>query len=431
MQTAATVSALKALTGMPNNETAILLGATAAGDGGGGTFYFDNASTTADDDGIVIKPNSLSTGRWKRIFDGNINVLWYASNVVSGNWSPAFQAAVNTFKPVFVPRGSYRIDTTIVNKDGNDAAIIGQDLGTELYTTNDIDMLYFTSTVGQFKISNIVLSARINMNNGAAIRLVWNSGARKLGSIENVKISTNGTPNQFKYGVRVLNPQELVLRDVIIEGSDRSKLIAVDLSSDRSAIAPTLENVKVYTAQICLQVISGANAEGKQGGIEGVKVSGCDFVECNQAVIADNSTGNGGPGFNMTACHINAYAGCLTFTNFDSIFITDTLAFMKGTGFNHGVSINSGKDVFITSCVFHQVDNGPVYGVICNNTQDNQGHIHVINNDFQLKSGGSETGIWFGNTCSNSFALYNLVRFGGIDVVNTGTGNTVVGNVKI
>ena len=52
-------------------------GCVTPGDGGGGLFYWDS-STTGDDGGTIIVP-SVGGGRWKRVFGGAINVMWFGA----------------------------------------------------------------------------------------------------------------------------------------------------------------------------------------------------------------------------------------------------------------------------------------------------------------------------------------------------------------
>jgi len=75
-----------------------VLGYHAPGDGGGGLFYWDTATTEADNGGTILAPASNPpTGRWKRPFDGVLNVKWFGA-VGDGttNDHAAIQSAINT-----------------------------------------------------------------------------------------------------------------------------------------------------------------------------------------------------------------------------------------------------------------------------------------------------------------------------------------------
>jgi hypothetical protein len=60
-----------------SNQGAMLLGYYAAGDGGGGQFYWDASSTDTDDGGTIIQSTGIATGRWKRLYSNELNVLWF------------------------------------------------------------------------------------------------------------------------------------------------------------------------------------------------------------------------------------------------------------------------------------------------------------------------------------------------------------------
>jgi hypothetical protein len=94
----------------------------AHGDGGGGFFYWDSASTEADDGGTIIQPPGVSSGRWKRIYSGPLNVLWFGakgtanSNDAATN-STAFSNAITAAgqnHSVYVPGGTYFVNTPVL-----------------------------------------------------------------------------------------------------------------------------------------------------------------------------------------------------------------------------------------------------------------------------------------------------------------------------
>ena len=115
-----------------SSDMVTLLGYYEEGDGGGGTFRWDSTDTTsADNGGTILVPTSglSSSGRWKRVYEGEINARWFGMHPV-GNLGPtgqfdntaALQAAINwastdltrtpnstiTGGTVFIPFGYYR-----------------------------------------------------------------------------------------------------------------------------------------------------------------------------------------------------------------------------------------------------------------------------------------------------------------------------------
>lgn len=56
-----------------------VLGYSYIGDGGGGIFYWDSDSIEPDNGGTIIQATGISTGRWKRLYSGSVNVKWFGA----------------------------------------------------------------------------------------------------------------------------------------------------------------------------------------------------------------------------------------------------------------------------------------------------------------------------------------------------------------
>jgi hypothetical protein len=97
VESVATLADLKALTTRP--AAVIMLGRAAPGDGGGGTFYWVDGDTTPPDDGIFVQCTSGPSGIYKRMIDGDINVLWYgATGSREGDDTAALIGATNAVR---------------------------------------------------------------------------------------------------------------------------------------------------------------------------------------------------------------------------------------------------------------------------------------------------------------------------------------------
>lgn len=83
-----TITDLKALQPRFNNERVFVRERHDGFGCGGGFFEYVESSTKTEDSGLFF--NSVSTGKWHRIFDGAVQMSWF----YSGNWDDAIDAAI-------------------------------------------------------------------------------------------------------------------------------------------------------------------------------------------------------------------------------------------------------------------------------------------------------------------------------------------------
>lgn len=130
--TVTSINALKSLSTPQANTIYHVLGYETANDGGGGEFYWDSSDTTSPENGGTIF--TATTGRWKRLYDGELNVKWFgAKGNNSGDDYPAINKCIDYAKQVFTnggkllfPRGRYRISSTLNITNGVFWQIIGE-----------------------------------------------------------------------------------------------------------------------------------------------------------------------------------------------------------------------------------------------------------------------------------------------------------------
>lgn len=107
------IAELKQRVGIANSNIS-LLGYYSAGDGGGGEFYWDSTSTETDNGGTIIQVSGVTTGRWKRIYNNIVNVLWFGvSNNEGVDATAKIQSILDSFNDCLIPKGNYRIDGTL------------------------------------------------------------------------------------------------------------------------------------------------------------------------------------------------------------------------------------------------------------------------------------------------------------------------------
>ena len=96
------------------------------GDGGGGTWFWNAEVTTGDNGATIVVPDVGPAGSWNRVFDTEVNVLWWGADATGASDSTiAFQNAVSFLKntsnadiagkSLFVPAGYYLVACTEPN----------------------------------------------------------------------------------------------------------------------------------------------------------------------------------------------------------------------------------------------------------------------------------------------------------------------------
>lgn len=190
-----TIDDLKSLKEDHNDRTIEVLGYYEAGDGGGGTFYWDATSTEADNGGTIIQATGVTTGRWKRVYSGAVNVKWfgaksdYDANGGDTNNAPFFQAATEAAREwwtfsgkvgeVFIPEGDYLVEGLIVTRAVN---IKGVNASLHTRSRDSYCMIYtpVLSGVGPVNTTIQGISFRGNIKDHPAIAGLDNKSRRGI-----------------------------------------------------------------------------------------------------------------------------------------------------------------------------------------------------------------------------------------------------------
>ena len=127
----------------------------------------DTVNSTSTGPGTVVNGQG-GVGRWLLQYSGEVNVLWWgaldSSSASAGEQTAnvnAFQTAINLGEPVFVPRGTYQVDSgiSVSGIDGFSMRGDGKfsfDGSTIELRTNDLDLLKLDNC-DYFHLSNISL----------------------------------------------------------------------------------------------------------------------------------------------------------------------------------------------------------------------------------------------------------------------------------
>jgi len=199
------VNSIAELKTISNIESINVLGYYEKGDGGGGTFYWDATSTETDNGGTIIQATGITTGRWKRVFSGAVNVKWFGAK---GDGATAQDTELqnvinycsNNKTAMYIPDGKFYFYNLVPKSNvtilGNgDSSILAQIQPTTEIFTGIIFEPHSGEALENFKITNLSLdgnrlsSPAISYNNSIFFRL-YNGQATNI-EFNNVNFINN------------------------------------------------------------------------------------------------------------------------------------------------------------------------------------------------------------------------------------------------
>jgi hypothetical protein len=222
-----TVAELKLAVGKEQGDKAFVGGYYADGDGGGGDFYWDAVSVEADNGGTIFQATGTTTGRWKRIYSGAVNVKWFgAKGDGLTDDTITIQSAIAYNKDTYIPDGTYMIKSHTTPSGGTAGLQIPSNITISFATkaflkaiTNDADLysiMYIanvtnvtinncnligdrdthTGTTGEFGMGIYMRNSTDVTINGGLITKCWGDGLY-LGQQSSVGGSYNITLNNL------------------------------------------------------------------------------------------------------------------------------------------------------------------------------------------------------------------------------------------
>jgi hypothetical protein len=110
-------AALRAYSPSSSDEYLFVQGCSTLSDGGEGFFYWDANSVDGDNGGTIIKVTSITTGRWLRDYNDQLNVKWFGALGNGVNDDTSAVAAVLNAAPdsstVLFPEGTYLMSALV------------------------------------------------------------------------------------------------------------------------------------------------------------------------------------------------------------------------------------------------------------------------------------------------------------------------------
>lgn len=370
-----------------------------------GIYLLNRANTSSPDNGgtVLVSASGL---RYELQYNNEVSVVQFGATPSDGtDDTDAFRRAFAAKVPLVVPVGNYDLyDSLAVVNDGQ-MRIRGLTPYATLTMHADKNLLVFVSNApgGEIvDIRDLTLSAAVQMTNGAAIT-IRGGYVQKLGTVTGITVTRNSGLSEWRWGVRVENPAELVMRDVIVRGNGPTNLFAYDISSTVASVSSSFQNLKAYDCFTGLRIRNNSIP-----GLEGLKIYGCDFVGVEWGIDAVSTVDAGTyipPGLQVDLCHINSTYSGINVQKFSQVFVTNSIIYMSGGSFNIGLQAANVSQMTMADNKFFNVGSGLPYAVLLNAGTNIDVDIH--HNYFSLRPGGTEQAIWFGPTTTYSQATDN------------------------
>lgn len=169
------VNSIDELKTISNIESINVLGYYEKGDGGGGTFYWDATSTEDDNGGTIIQATGVTTGRWKRVFSGAVNVAWFgAKGDESNDITSLVNSILSIYDNLYIPNGDFRVDGTITVPNNKTIRLDGKLYKRSANTSNVFPVIHLNGNYVSL-IGGGVDSWVVSENNSPNGVVLWGS----------------------------------------------------------------------------------------------------------------------------------------------------------------------------------------------------------------------------------------------------------------
>jgi hypothetical protein len=353
-----TVAGLRAIT----NPQATVIYQTK--DFGGGNWYWNATDTRADNTGTIIKPTSITTGRFNRIYSGKINVLWFgadSTNTVSVHtYIAAAQAWAHSLSgggEVYLPTGRYKTTSTIPIPYPN-VTLSGDGMGSLIIPAFTTDSTILVSTIRGNPQTDYLGTKRIGNIN-----------------IRNIGIDCSNLPNIMPNGVRILTPSWYgwVNSVVSLAGVDNGEISNVYIKNAKNGGVVLLMsyNIKVSNTTVDGLVTSAPTSalvyNGNAFSFAGSNLSGITYTGPIGNYIIDKCIATG---------TLGTWPGALIGTN---IVGSGNIGFQFAMGSYNATGPKS-SGAIMTNCIASKF----IYGAMNEGEAAGSGKIIISSNDFTL-----------------------------------------------
>ncbi|MDR6566100.1 hypothetical protein [Chitinophaga ginsengisegetis] len=299
--TVTSINALKSLSTPQANTIYHVLGYYAANDGGGGEFYWDSSDTTSPENGGTIF--IASTGRWKRLYDGELNVKWFGAKGTPDaiDDAPAINKCLDYARQVFTnggklvfPRGRYPISSTLNMTNAIFWQIIGE--GATIAPTSAITAINIKasrSTYTGLNISYETLDPGVKINENCVAIWLHKGGSTVNDQVNNTTFecfSIIGAHTGIKSTPNTGLIWQLDFKSIyfdIYEGESSIQAIGFDIASGFNQGGSTT----IRISKCCVQsfIVNRLNSSGEPIYPKGVGYRGFRIYYSTDVYIVDSS----------------------------------------------------------------------------------------------------------------------------------------------
>lgn len=319
------------------------------GEGIGGEFRYDSADTTTADNGVTIIVDSAGR-RWKRIYDGPVNVEWAGAvhdgiTDDSGSINDAFALPDTHY---YFPFGRYVCNSNLVRsghvkmEGAGMAATVLEMVGTSslVYTGGtaadeyDTDMFEISSM--SFECPTVAVKSVVDASWTAGI-----GGTSKTAIIRDVEVTGTTAAGGFTNAFNLTNARNIVVESVRVlgdrDGAPISSTNAFNIIGDAGG-AP----VEMFFDKV--EVFFTDNAYNISGWCEGLYFNNCAIVSCHNGIVG-SATPTGRPLISIANSHINTDEIGVSLVGFVQLIITGNLLYavdIDGTSLGYiGLSVDA------------------------------------------------------------------------------------------
>jgi len=321
------LTSISGLATYPKGGEVYIKGYHSAGDGGGGVFYWDSSQDKANHNGgTIIDPDitfpadwtnqtqvttwftaGTGTGCWMRVYDGAVNIRWFgAKGDSTTNDYRSFQEALDNHSEVYIPKGTFIIETALSTNSNN--ILFGDGVNSVIKLGAQINGILLNG------VDDVTLKDFYLDGNGGVYSATTNVG------IYNQYGASNGCRNIFIERVVVFNVGGAGIYFLAQSGSTSSNInilnctvnqtgthgiLCQDYVSNTNIIGNTVSNFGlnfndrpgITTGRYGVNHrVIGNNVKGSVSAlgtsVHGISIDGADTFVCNDNVIT-NTIGYG------------------------------------------------------------------------------------------------------------------------------------------